>query len=106
MSFDIRRWLVLLIVSAGLCTSIVYIDVQTCDLSYADSPLYVRMYLGDPGGSWAYRPVVPWLARLVPELPPSFFPLSVPARQNFKSLSSSELSTLFSYWVLAWHCVS
>jgi hypothetical protein len=72
ISFDIRSWFVLTMVSASICASIVYNNIQTYDLSFADIPLYVRMYHGGPVDSWAYRPVLPMLARLVPDLPPSF----------------------------------
>lgn len=71
-----RQLIVLLVVVISLSLSIIYTDVQTYDyklapvIGYSDSVEYIKMYLGNPEMDiGAYRPLVPFLARLVPDLP-------------------------------------
>lgn len=75
-----REYVVLLILVLSASFTIVYANVQTFDpalspeLGYSDSIDYIAMYHGEPGsGIRGYRPLVPWLARLVPTIPASFF---------------------------------
>lgn len=75
-----RQLAVLLLVVIGLSFSIVYANVQTYDpeltsaSGYPDSTDYIKMYSGEAGtGVRAYRPLVPFLARLVPDMPASLF---------------------------------
>lgn len=77
---EARRLMVLLVVVVSFSFSIVYANVQTYDpkltpaTGYVDSVDYLNMYFGEPGtGIRAYRPLVPLLARLVPDLPSSLF---------------------------------
>jgi hypothetical protein len=77
---QVRQVIVLLVVVAGFAFSIVYTDVWTYDpvltpaSGYSDSVDYLNMYFGEPGtGLRAYRPLVPFLARLLPDLPYSLF---------------------------------
>ena len=79
-SLETRRLMVFLVVVVSFCLSIVYANVQTYDpdltpaTGYIDSVDYLNMYFGEPGtGIRAYRPLVPLLARLVPDLPASLF---------------------------------
>lgn len=65
----IREHVAVLLVSTSLVAGIVYSGLRTLDPTFADSPLYIRMYHGQPGASWAYRPLVPLLARLAPDVP-------------------------------------
>lgn len=71
-----RQLIVLLVVVVSLSFSIVYSNVQTYDYKqaevtgYSDSVEYIKMYLGEPEMDiGSYRPLVPFLARLVPDLP-------------------------------------
>jgi len=77
---EARRLMVVLVVAVSFSFSIVYANVQTYDpkltpaTGYVDSVDYLNMYFGEPGtGIRAYRPLVPVLARLVPDLPSSLF---------------------------------
>ncbi len=76
----IHEWGVVLVVCAGLVSSIVYANIQTYDpvltpaRGYSDTSDYVALYYGEPVmGHRGYRPFVPWLARAVPDLPSGFF---------------------------------
>lgn len=77
---ETRRLVVFLVVVITLSFSIVYANVQTYDpeltpaTGYPDSADYIKMYFREAGtGVRAYRPLVPYLARLVPDLPPWLF---------------------------------
>lgn len=75
-----RRLLLFLIVVVSFSLSIVYSNVQSyraessLTTGYPDSLDYLNMYAGRPGVSLrAYRPLVPFLARLMPALPSWLF---------------------------------
>jgi hypothetical protein len=77
---EIRELVVLLILIIGLSFSIVYTDVRTYNVGsavesgYNDSLSYLDMYFGKLGKDvGAYRPLMPWLARLIPDPPKWFF---------------------------------
>ena len=75
-----RWWMVTIVVSGSLCVSIVYANVQSFDLEVAevtgltDTLDYLAMAEGGEGtGIRAYRPLVPELVALLPDVPASFF---------------------------------
>lgn len=77
---ETRQLVVLLVVVLSFSLSIVYTNVQTYDSKltpasgYHDTVDYLKLYFGEPiTGIGAYRPLVPLLARLVPELPSALF---------------------------------
>jgi hypothetical protein len=77
---EIRKLAVFLVLIVGLSFSIVYTDVRTYNVEsapgsgYNDSLSYLDMYFGKPGKDvGAYRPFIPWLARLIPDPPKWFF---------------------------------
>lgn len=77
---EVRQLIVLFALVISLSVSIVYTNVQTYDSTltpatgYHDTVDYLNIYFGEPGtGIRAYRPLVPLLARLVPDLPTSLF---------------------------------
>lgn len=76
----IRHFAIFLLVVIGSAISIVYANVQTYDpiqtpnSGYSDTVDYMNMYRGGTGsGIRAYRPLVPVLARLIPDPPRALF---------------------------------
>lgn len=72
--------LVLVVVVVSLSFSIVYANVQSFDPQLTssrglwESNEYLKMYFGEPGtGARRYRPLVPFVARLMPDLSASLF---------------------------------
>lgn len=79
-SKDSKQLIVFVLVVVSFSLSIVYTNVKTYNPQFAtyighdDSIDYVKMYFGEPvWGIRAYRPLVPLLARLVPDLPDWLF---------------------------------
>lgn len=77
---QVKELLVLLFVVVSFSLSIVYANVQsyhpkyTSAKDYTDTLNYIDMYSGKPvGGIVAHRPLVPFLARLMPNLPAWLF---------------------------------
>jgi len=80
---ETRQIIVFLIVVTTLSLSIIYTNVRTFDTSqiystgYQDSLIYLDMYFGKYSPVLGVRrPLVPFVARLVPDLPGALFPLS------------------------------
>ena len=93
-----RQFAVFITLIIGLSTSIVYANVQTFDpiearsTGYSDSIDYINMYRGEPGtGIRAYRPLVPFLASLVPDPPRAIFHAR---RQAADTSEASEARTI------------
>lgn len=85
-----REFIVLLILVIGASFAIVYSNVQTYDSEltprsgYKDTVDYILIYKGEPAsGIRGYRPLVPWMARVVPDLPSSFFTENRQMDSNF-----------------------
>lgn len=79
-SKDFKQLMVFVLVVVSFSLSIVYTNVKTYNpqlaayIGHNDSIDYVKMYFGEPvWGIRAYRPLVPLLARLVPDLPDWLF---------------------------------
>jgi hypothetical protein len=81
----VRQLILLLVIVISLSFSIVYTDVRTFDTQlivtngYSDTASYLDMYFGKRGNLiGTHRPLVPFLARLIPDLPFYLFPSSSP----------------------------
>lgn len=79
----VRQLILLLVIVISLSFSIVYTDVRTFDTQligtsgYSDTGGYLDMYFGKRGSFiGTHRPLVPFLARLIPDLPSCLFPSS------------------------------
>lgn len=66
-----RQSVLIVCLSATCSLAVAYVGVQTADVVVADTPLYLAMYRGEPTDHWALRPIVPYAARLVPDVPAS-----------------------------------
>ncbi len=69
-----------LVLASAIGMAIVYVNVMTYDpvltpeTGYSDTQDYISLYRGETAsGIRAFRPLVPWLARLVPDFPASIF---------------------------------
>ena len=73
-------WIVTILVSGTFSFAIVYANVQSFDIRVAretgltDVTVYMAMYSGqEVAGIGSYRPLVPEMARLVPDIPSTWF---------------------------------
>ena len=77
----LRELVVLLVVVGTLSFSIVYANFQTYDpvltaaTGYSDTVNFIGLYSGEPisSGHQVYRVLVPYLARLIPDIPTALF---------------------------------
>jgi hypothetical protein len=99
----VREWLAVAVVAVCAATSAVYAGVQMFDpqrlaeLMYDDVADYVAMSRGEtPTGIRAFRPMVPYAARLVPDLPSTWFSsLRKPNHEHHVAIRFAVVNWLF-----------